>query len=383
MEKICAIATRSLTIKTFFLDNLFYMVEKGYNISVICEFDADLAKILDGKIKYIPVDMKRGNISVFKLIKYIYIFKRIFDKEKFDLIQYASSNASLYASIAGKLANIKNRICCEWGYTYLGYSGIKRIIYKTAEKIVCKFSTIAQPDSFSNLKFGIEEKLFPAKKAQVIWNGSASGVNLKRFDIKRKIDWSKEIKLKYSIPTDAFVFGFVGRLMRDKGINELLEAFRKIDNEKFLLLVGPIDELQDLDKKLIDWAFNNSHIIKTGLVSETEKYYSAMNFLVLPSYREGFGTVLLEAGALKVPSIVSNIRGPIDFVRDNENGFICSVKSSNSLFEKMQLALQLNEQTYNLLCDNVYNDVITKYDSQIFKIKYYENKKEILENKHI
>ena len=348
MKKICIISTRSLSIKTFFLDNLFFLFQTGkFDITIICEFDSDLAKIVEGKIKYIPVNMKRGNVNLVQLIRFIHLFKKIFKREKFDLIQYVSSNASLYASIAGSLAHIKHRIFCEWGYTYLGYKGIKRFIYKTAEKITCKFSTITQPDSFSNLEFGIKEKLFDRKKGQVIWNGSASGVNLSRFDLNKKEKWKKEIREQFLIPDEAFVFGFVGRLMRDKGINELFSAFKKINNNNtYLLLVGPLDEDKDLDASLTSWAFNEKRIIRTGLVDNPEKFYSAMDFLVLPSYREGFGMVLLEAAALKVPSISTNILGPCDFIKDKENGFLCDAKSPTSLFEDMHNAMHLSTSEY-------------------------------------
>ena len=381
MSKICAISTRALSIKTFFLSNLFYMVDNGHDVSIICEPDEDLRKLLNGKIHYIPIKMKRGDIDPINLIRFIHIFYKVFKREKFDLIQYTSCNASLYASIAGSFAGIKHRIACEWGYTYIGYHGLKRFVYKTAEHLICLFSTVVQPDSFSNLEFGIQEGLFPRKKAQVVWHGSACGIDFERFDISKKSEWRKNIRDKYNISESAFVFGFVGRLMKDKGINELFGAYRNLNkSDTYLLLIGPVDELQDLDPELTEWAFSNPRIIRIGLVSDPEKYYSALDFLVLPSYREGFGMVLLESAAMMVPSIATNIRGPKDFIRDGENGLMCEARSTDDLLRAMSEAVEMDEEKYEALSRSAYDEVNEKYDNAEFRVKYLENKLEILGN---
>ena len=195
MKKICYITTVSTTIKSFIIDSAKYMHKKGkYDITFMCNPDDKFEVELPEYIHFIPVKMKRGiGFDGLNVIMQLY---KIFKKEKFDLIQYSTPNASLYSSIAGKLAKIKVRLYCQWGIRYVGFTGVKREIFKILEKITCKNSTWIEPDSFGNLKFSYKEKLYTDKKSSVIWNGSAGGVNLEKFDITKKEIWRKEIQYK-------------------------------------------------------------------------------------------------------------------------------------------------------------------------------------------
>lgn len=110
------------------------------------------------------------------------------------MVQYSTPNASLYAALAAKLAGVPVRLYCQWGMAYVGFHGIKRVIFKRIEKLVCTLSTWVEPDSFGNLKFSHAEGLYPENKGSVIWNGSASGVNLNKFDNSQKPVWRAEIR---------------------------------------------------------------------------------------------------------------------------------------------------------------------------------------------
>ena len=199
-----------------------YLHKNGnYEITFICDYDDDFEAILPDYIKYIPVPMKRG-IS-FSGIKALFKIFRIFKGEKFDMVQYSTPNASCYASIAAKLLEFHSIIlsmgdCLCWIYWN------KRRIFRLIEKTVCSLSTWIEPDSLGNLKFSHEQGLYKGDKSSVVWNGSASGVNLQKFNIQHKEQWRSEIRKKYGISKDTFVIGFVGRITRDKGINELYAA---------------------------------------------------------------------------------------------------------------------------------------------------------------
>ena len=338
MNKICFIATIPTTLESFVIKTASYLHDNtDWKISIITSYDESFAKSLPEYIDYYPVKMDRGiNITVFiAVIKMLKIFRR----ERFELIQYSTPNASLCASIAGAIANIPVRLYCQWGMVYVGFSGIKRQVFKLEEKLVCYLSTWIEPDSKSNLDFSHSEGLYKQEKGSVVWNGSACGVDIEKFDASKKIEYRRAIRDRFCIPKTDFVFGFVGRITRDKGINELLAAFKDLSSNKRdvrLMLVGRKELDSTIDSELIEWATTSDKIYFTGYTNEVEQYLSAMDVYILPSYREGFGMGVVEAEAMGVPVIVSNIPGPIDGMLNNKTGLVIPKKDTKALKEAME-----------------------------------------------
>lgn len=324
--KICFVTTVSSTFESFVLPLTKYLHDNtDWDISFVCSDEKTIDDLPD-YIHYFPVTMKRG-IS-FDGIKAIKEMKKIFKREKFDIVQYSTPNASCYASIAAKQAKIPVRLYCQWGIAYVGFSGFKRKIFKCIEKMVCKLSTWIEPDSISNLNFAHKEQLYPNEKGSVIWNGSACGVDLSKFDISKKDEFRNKIRSQYDIDDDKFVYIFIGRVTRDKGINELLESFKEISSkDNYLFLLGNNEVDSTVNNDLYQWSLQQENIIYTGNVNNVEEYLSASDCYVLPSYREGFGMSVVEAEAMGVPVIVTNIPGPIDAMVDNETGL--SVEKEN------------------------------------------------------
>ena len=378
---VCGITTRYSTAKVM-VDGFEFLNKNGFKTFIICEpNDAMEALLKDKNIEYIPIAMKAGRVSIFEIIRQIRAFRNIFRKYKFDIIQYASSNASLYASIAGKQERIKIRILCQWGLTYLGFKGIKRFVYKLAEKITCRFSTNVQPDSHSNLEFAIKEHLFKRKKGNVIWNGSACGIDFERFDISKKEAWRKQLFKKYALPDNALVFGFVGRIVKDKGVNELLEAFNSAISLKsniYLFVVGSEDGVFELDKGILTKAKNNKNIVFTGPINNVPEHYGLFDYVVMPSYREGFSMVLLESAAMGVPVLSSNICGSLDFVKNDHNGFVFDVKSSSSLCDTILKAYSISKDLYKALSSNAFNEAKSYYDIKKFREYYLEDRRSLV-----
>lgn len=377
MKKICFISTIPVTLKAFVLKTAEYLHQNGnYDITFISSYDSSFENSLPNYIHYYPIDMKRG-ISL-DGIKNIKKMKNFFRKEKFDIIQYSTPNASLYASIAGRLSKIKVRLYCQWGIRYVGFSGIKRKIFKIIEKIICKNSTWIEPDSFGNLHFSQSEKLYNKTKSSVIWNGSANGVDLSKFDISKAKLYKKEIIDKYKIKK-SIVIGFVGRLERDKGVNELFYAFKELEDKYDikLLIVGPIDKPDTINTELWKWAQDSPNVIFTGSVNCTEKYYAAMDIFTLPSYREGFGTVVIEAEAMGVPVVVTNIPGPTDAMINNKTGLVVEKADYISLkkgFEKLIKDSDLRMK----YSDNAVKFVNEKFDDKVLFKKILEDRDRLL-----
>ena len=373
--KICGITTLPGTAKSFMLPNLQYMAQNGHKCFIISNEDKETNW---GDVFFSPLRIKWGKVSILEAIKTIYALYLVFRKEKFDTVQYATTNAALYASVAAWMARVPVRIYCQWGISYFERKGLDRLIYETAERITCKCSNHIQPDSFSNLRFSFSEKLYSPQKGSVVYNGSASGVDLNRFNIKNKAQWRQEIVDSLKLSDYSIVLGYVGRIVRDKGINELLSAFLSINrNDIALVMVGPVERSQ-LDDNILSDAYSRSNIKWTGAVPDTERYFSAFSYYVLPSYHEGFGMAVLEAAAMGVPSIISNIKGPTDLITHNVNGFICDVKSVQSLKETIELAISLPRESYISLSENAFNKAKAEYSAEEFRKEFCHNRELLL-----
>lgn len=342
MKKICFVTTVYITYKSFLKQLSQYLYDSGeYDISLICNNEEGIFNDIPSFVHYYPVNMKRGvSFSAFRAIKEI---SKILEKEKFDIVQYSTPNAAFYTSIAAKNKNIPVRLYCQWGIRYMGFEGWKRKIFKYLEKKTCDNSTYIEVESHNIRDFSLTENLYTPDKSCVIWNGSASGVDLNKFNITKKECWRKKIRNKYNLQEKDIVFIFAGRLTADKGVNELLDAFLKIEKKYLyskLLILGGIDNQDSLQPKLVKQAKESKNIIFTGNVSNVEEYYAAADIFVAPSYREGFGLVVIEAEAMGLPAIVSNVPGQIDAIKENETGLTCVVKDSISLENGMKKLIE-------------------------------------------
>ena len=367
MKKICFITTVSVTLDAFILDTAMYLHEKGdFDITFICSPDEEFAKKLPSYIKYKPISMNRGvHLSD---LKSIFTMIKFFREEKFDLIQYSTPNASFYASIAAKICNVPVRLYCQWGILYVAFSGFKRILFKIIEKITCNLSTWIEPDSNGNLRFSHKEGLYTSDKSSVIGLGSASGVDLTKFDISLKSIWKHQVLKEQNIDSKMFIIGFIGRISRDKGINELLAVFKQIESEHqdvLLLIIGGEEGIDSLDQELLDWSRSNVNIIYLGHTKNVEKYLSVMNVFVLPSHREGFGSVIIEAEAMQVPVIVTNIPGPTDAMINEYTGLIVpkgdllSLKAAIEYFiQNKHIAVKMGENGRGFVEENFSSDAV-------------------------
>ena len=352
MKKICFCTTVSMTMKLFVVDTAKYLYEKcGYDITLICSGDKEFEKSLPPYIKFIPIDMVRGiDFSAPKVIKKLI---SVFKQNSFDMVQYSTPNAAFCAAVAAKIAKVPVRLYCQWGIRYVGLSGFARFLLKRIEKIVCRFSTDIRAVSFMNRDFAVKEHLFKADKVKVLGKGGTIGVDFNEFDISKAPQFREEIRKEYYIDKEDFVFGFSGRLTRDKGTIELLTAFERIakkrENVK-LLIVGPADNDKEEIKNLVNRVKETGKVIFAGRVdySSIKKFYSAMDVLVHPTYREGFGMVIQEAGALGIPTITTRIPGASEVMEEGKSCFLVEPKNSDELEKMMEYALSNKEEVIRI-----------------------------------
>ena len=368
-KKICFVVTLTATYRAFLLELSRYLIKyHDYDITVIADNDDSMYELTGENLHYIPVKMKRG-LSLDGFLATWRLYK-IFKHEKFDIVQYSTRNAGTYASVASWMAGIKCRLYCQWGMMFIALKGFKRFLLWLDEKIITKLSTVIESESFSMFETAIEYGMYTDEKASVIWNGSACGVNLSKYQLPMKEPWRDEVRRIYDIPSSACVFGYCGRITRDKGMNELFRAFREVIKEKeaYLMIIGAYDNPETIDQELFKWALDCPNVIFTGRQSQVSKYYSALDVFMSLSYREGFGLVVIEAAAMAVPGIVSDALGQRDTIVNGETGILVKTKDTDTVIKAMTYCIEHPDEVLEM-GQKARVDVETKYDQEtLFKM---------------
>ncbi|QXP52438.1 MULTISPECIES: glycosyltransferase family 4 protein [Cellulophaga] len=290
-------------------------------------------------INVIPLEMTRS-ITPFKDLKAIIDLYKILKKEKPFIVHSHTPKAGMVAMIASRFARVPNRLHTIAGLPLLEATGLKRVILNFVEKLTYGCATKIYPNSYGLKKIILEEKFTIDKKLKVIGNGSSNGIDTSIFDPKIYTEkQKKELKKSLHINDNDVIYTFVGRLVKDKGINELVAAFTQLEKEKDnvkLLLVGTYEsELDPLSTDTLHFIENNKNIINVGWQNDVRPYFSISNFLTFPSYREGFPNVVLQASAMKLYSIVTDINGCNEIVIEGLNGTIIPTKNTEQLYTKM------------------------------------------------
>ncbi|SON50952.1 glycosyltransferase [Vibrio tapetis] len=289
----------------------------------------------------VKIPRKIEVVNDFKALVDLYV---AFRARRFDIIHSTTPKAGLLSSIAGFLARTPVRIHTFTGQVWAEKKGWSRKLLKLLDKLMIKLNHHCYADSESQKQFLISEGVCKQDDLTVLGEGSLAGVNLSRFNRDRFPDSTKnELRNLLNISEDAVVLIFVGRITRDKGILELLKAFEMLIADKVnvsLLLVGPIDEELKVDGlDLSTYISSRERVISTGFTDSPEKYLSIADVFCLPSYREGFGTVIIESASMGIPSVASNIYGLSDAVQDGETGVLVEAKNVKSLASALHLLL--------------------------------------------
>lgn len=382
MLNYCAFATISLNLRNFVMPSARYLSEHGYNVWVGCKYDEEFKQTLPPDIKYVGLDIERG-FKLWKTIKTIFFLKRFFQKNDIHMIEYGTENVSFCASIAGWMVGIPVRIYNHWGSRYVGYSGLLRRVSLFIERTTSRFSTAIRDVSQRNMEICIEDKVYPAEKVKVLGYGGTVGVDFSRFSITEKKLFSSTLRERYEIGTDDFVFGDVGFIRRDKGSSELFMAFKKLSAENqrlWLMMVGDIYEEDPVDSHIMEWARQSDRVIFTGRVYDVERYMACFDCMVHPSYREGLGMVLQEAGAMGVPYITTDIPGPNEFGINGETGLLVKKGDINDLYEKMKYVID-NPDKRLLMSNAVYDLTKERYERGVMVERIFKDRNQLWNNR--
>jgi glycosyltransferase involved in cell wall biosynthesis len=330
------VATVEFAVNAFLKQHLL-LLSKTFNVTVVVNTsDPKFLKKQGLNIEVIPLDIKR-NINIFSDLKALSLLLYLFLKNRPVSVQSITPKAGLLAMVAAYMASVPLKVHTFTGQVWVTKSGVFRYILKKLDTMVAFFSDYTIVDGPSQSQFLVEEKVLPLKKSIVFGSGSVSGVDLDTFKPCKKA--YADVRRELSIPEDAFIFVYVGRLNAEKGVLDLATAFSKIHNDKsYLVLVGPDEgDYSQQIKNLSNMNLGRVRLI--GFSSEPYRYLAASNALCLPSYREGFSTVIIEAAAMGVPAIASNIYGISDAVQNHKTGLLHPPKNSDQLLKCMELFL--------------------------------------------
>jgi len=331
------------------LNTIENLEKEGNEITVICSKD-DNFNIFD-KINITKVQSLKivREISPIKDLVSIYNLFKYLRKNKFSITHSNTPKGGLVTSIAAFLARTPVRVHTFTGQRWATLSGWKKRLLITCDKIICYLNTHCYADSHSQVNFLLENGIGSKKKLSCIHLGCFGGVDIKKYNTSVISEYLKKPELTDVIEKskNKIVITFVGRLVQDKGMNELISAFRNLQEMNlpvFLLLVGPyeptLDPLSDQANKEIS---DNENIISVGMQAHPEHFLALSDIFCLPSYREGFPSVILDAAAMGVPSVGFNINGTIDAIADNQTGLLCQLKDVEDLTSKLKMLVEDDE----------------------------------------
>lgn len=310
----------------YFIGEQFrYFAGKGHRMNVVCSESEYLAEYAEKMgFDYIKTPINRS-ISISQDFSSIRNICRFIRRKKVDIVVGHTPKGALLAMIAATLCRVPGRIYFRHGLVYETSHGLKRFILKSVDRVASLCATKIVCVSPSVLRRSIEDKLAPAKKQLILGHGTCNGVDTKEHFNPDKIDAAclNELRAKYGISKDNFVIGYSGRLVRDKGIIELVRAFDSLKDAENcrLLLVGMFEERDALPEDVKERILNDPRIIFTGFINGgMEYFYALMNVYVLPSYREGFPTGVLEAQSMAKPVITTRVTGCCDSILDGVTG---------------------------------------------------------------
>ena len=383
MPKLIRITTVPLSLKLLLAGQMKFMKANGWEVIMVSSDGREVQQIVRAEgVQHEVIPFTR-KITPFQDLTCIWKLYQLFKREKPDIVHTHTPKAGLLGMIAAKLSGQKIRIHTLAGIPYMAAEGTKKGLLVQAEKWTYSSSTEVWPNSEGLKSFVIEEKLCEAEKLKVIGKGSSNGVDFEKFNR----DVLKENHLVAAtmriLPgDDDFIILSVGRLVQDKGIEELVNAFleSKIYSMSKLVLLGSFEqELDPISIDLMKTIRENPRIVQIDWSDHVAHYMALADVLVHPSHREGFPNVLLEAGAMELPVICSDIIGNSDVITQQKTGLIFPVKDKSVLKEALEFAFVKRDKMAQLARD-LKKEVQENYDRKSIHQALLANYNRLLES---
>ncbi len=342
-KKICFVATFEMPVRTFLLEHLRHLC-RDYDVTVIANVkDPDFLKESGVTVRVIPLPIER-KVSLLKDLKALFLLFLVFRKERFHIVHSIMPKSGLLSMLAAFCGHVGVRIHTFTGQVWATRKGWRRAFLKELDKLAAACATHILADGPPQRDDVVREGVVGASKVQVIANGSIAGVDTGRFspDPERR----RTLRSRLGIGESDTVFLYLGRLNRDKGLVDLARAFSHVSETcqgVHLLIVGPDEEGMTEVVKEVSGA-SSSMIHFEGYTDNPEHYMAAADVFCLPSYREGFGVVIIEAAAAGIPAIGSRIYGITDAIENGVTGLFFEPGDSKALSLLMVRMVREGEQ---------------------------------------
>ncbi|WP_215223528.1 glycosyltransferase family 4 protein [Echinicola shivajiensis] len=364
MPKLIRVSTVPISLKLLLSGQMKYMKDAGWEVLMV---SADGKEVSEVKRKegceHVVIPFSR-KITPFHDLICLWKLIQLFKQEKPDIVHTHTPKAGLLGMIAAKFSGVKIRIHTVAGMPYVVTKDNKRKLLETMERWTFGNATHVWPNSNSLKDLILKEKLCVPEKVEVLGDGSSNGVDLERFNRDNLKENHLVAATMRVMPGEKdFIILAVGRLVKDKGIEELVNAFlnSKIINQSKLVLLGDFEqELDPLEEDIIRKIEDHPRIVQVNWSDHVEHYMAISDVLVHASHREGFPNVLLEAGAMQLPIICSDIMGNIDIVSNKKTGLVFPVKDKAVLKEALEFAF-VKREAMQTLADHLYLEVTAKY----------------------
>lgn len=373
MKKLIRITTVPISFKVLLKGQLRFMASNGFDVKGVSSEGEELREIHENEgIVMEAINMSR-KITPFQDLKSLWEMWNFLRKEKPQIVHTHTPKAGIIGMLAARLAGVPHRLHTVAGLPLMEATGIKRKILNFVEKLTYSSATRVYPNSKGLYDFILQNNFTQSNKLKIIANGSSNGINTTFFSPAQVSEIEKvALREKLNIQPDDFVFVFVGRIVSDKGINELIKAFSELqtaeNNEQIgikLLLVGGLEsDLDPLNSETLAEINQNRDIISVGFQQDVRPFFAISDALAFPSYREGFPNVVMQAGAMGLPSIVSDINGCNEIIVEGENGLIIPSKNVEKLKEKM-LTLARDKNLYIKLKENSRRMIENRYEQSV------------------
>jgi glycosyltransferase involved in cell wall biosynthesis len=344
VPRLCRVVTVPMTFATLLHEQIRRIVEAGVDVTLVSSPGEEVSRLRDAlAVRWHEIPMTR-QVSPTRDLAALAALTRFLRRERFDLVHSSTPKAGLLTALAGTLARIPLRLHTYTGQPWVELHGPMRWLSREADRLIGRLDTHLYADSHSQRAFLVTNGIVAADRLRVLGAGSISGVDLRRFDPVALAGERSAIREQLRIAPESQVLVFVGRLARDKGIRELIAAFQILSRQfdlVDLLLVGPQEPERDpLPSEVVAEIATNPRIHAVGFSHHPERYLAASDIFCLPSYREGFGSVVIEAGALGLPSVATQVYGLLDAVVEGETGLLVPAKDVGALVEALKTLLQ-------------------------------------------
>lgn len=347
MKKLFRISTVPISLNILLKGQLAYL-NRFYALTAISGAGKDLEEVKDREeVATYAIEISR-QINIVNDLHALYQLYSYFKREKPDMIHSITPKAGLLSMVAGKLAGVPLRMHTFTGLIFPSRTGLMQKILIQMDRLLCACATHIFPEG-QGVKRDLETYKITAKPLKVIANGNVNGIDTAHFNSDLfSTDDTRRLRTDLGLTETDFVFIFVGRLVGDKGINELVTAFSKLQAEPVterstsaaplkLLLVGPLEtDLDPLRPETLQEIAQNPHIISLGYREDVRPCFAVADALAFPSYREGFPNVVLQAGAMGLPAIVTDINGCNEIIHHEQNGLIIPPKNAPALADALR-----------------------------------------------